>query len=75
MILYKNLGRNSSVAAYESGADYIVVRFRDGGTYLYTYESTGAYDVDKMKSLANSGQGLNSYIGRIVRKRYSKKLA
>jgi len=75
MILYRNLGGNSGVSAYESGVDYITVRFNDGGIYLYTHASTGVFDIEQMKSLAKRGQGLNSYIGRIVRKRYARKIA
>jgi len=71
---YLNLTGNSGVDAYETGLDYIKVRFKDYSEYLYTYSSTGVADVEEMKSLAQRGQGLNSYISRIVRKRYAAKL-
>lgn len=74
MTRYRNLGGNSGISAYESGLDYIKVRFNDGGLYLYTYSSTGSGYIEKMKALAKRGVGLNSFIGRYVRKRYQSKL-
>jgi len=71
---YKNLGSDSGISAYEITADSITVKFTTGATYLYNYESTGKEDIEKMKSLAQKGEGLNSYIGKYVRKRFAKKL-
>ena len=70
---YKNLGGDSGVVAYEIGDDSITVQFHDGWKYLYTNQSTGVNDVAQMKSLAISGQGLNSFISRIIRKRFASK--
>lgn len=70
---YRNLGGNSGVLAYENGSNFIRVQFSDRSIYLYTYESTGPQDIENMKSLANSGQGLNSYISTKVKKRFAKK--
>lgn len=70
---YGNVGGDSGVTAYESGADFIRVQFSDGGMYLYTYGVTGRERVDRMKQLASSGQGLNSYINKTVRKAYARK--
>jgi hypothetical protein len=39
---YANLSGNSGVAAYETAADSITVRFVEGNSYVYTYENTGA---------------------------------
>ncbi len=75
MTIYKNLGGNSNVVAYEIGQDYIKVQFGDGSIYLYTYMSTGRSNVEKMKALAVKGVGLNSFIGRYIRKKYARKLA
>lgn len=71
---YRNLGGNSGVAAYEIGDDCITVQFRDGSLYLYNYQSTGISDIEQMKTLALAGQGLNSFISRVVKKRYASKL-
>lgn len=71
---YLNRGGNSNVAYYSIGADSITVQFNDGSVYLYNYASTTVSGIEHMKQLANNGVGLNSYISRIVRKRYARKL-
>ena len=73
MIRYKNLGRNSGVFAYEYGDDYIRVKFKDGAVYLYNYASAGSNNIERMKVLAEYGQGLSSFINRNVRKKYARK--
>ncbi|MDH4330648.1 MAG: hypothetical protein OEV93_03800 [Candidatus Moranbacteria bacterium] len=75
---YKNLGGNSNVLAYDAGDDYIDVSFRvssDFGysNYRYTYGSAGKANVEKMKELAQKGQGLQTFINDVVRTKYSKK--
>ncbi len=70
---YKNLGRDSGVAAYENGPDFIRVQFSDGSVYLYTYASAGAQNIEHMKPLAIDGQGLNAFINTTVRKAYARK--
>lgn len=71
---YRNLGGNSGVRAYEIGSDSIVVEFSDSGTYRYTHASTGASHVERMKRLAEAGQGLATYINQHVRDRYDSRL-
>lgn len=70
---YKNLGGDSNVAAYEIGSDSIKVQFRDDTLYTYTYQSAGQSNIEQMKSLAIAGQGLNSFINRVVKKSYASK--
>jgi hypothetical protein len=74
MEYYKNLGGSSGVAAFEVSNDSITVQFKDGSVYLYNYNSTGNRNIEHMKALAVAGQGLNSFIGRFVRKRYAQRL-
>lgn len=74
MISYKNLGGDSNVSAYESGADFIKVQFKDGSIYLYTYASAGGQNIEEMKRLANAGQGLNSFINTQVKHAYASKM-
>jgi|GEM_PF-121704 len=64
METYKNLGGNSGVVAYLIGDDSIVVRFASGQHtfYRYTYASAGSEAVERMKSLAAAGRGLNGFI-------------
>ena len=75
MNFYKNLGGNSGISAYEIGADSITIRFKDGAKYHYNYSSTGRSDIEHMKSLASRGRGLNSFVSRVVRKRFAYKVA
>lgn len=71
---YKNIGGDSGVSAYELGNGSITVQFRDNSVYLYTNQSSGASNIAEMQRLAVAGQGLNSFIGRVVRKNYAQKL-
>lgn len=72
-VKYKNLGGNSNVARYALDYDNIIVEFKDGAKYLYTYTSTTTAGVEHMKRLALRGVGLNSYISRVVKKRFARK--
>jgi len=71
---YKNLSGNSGVAAYESGPDYIKIKFREGGVYLYNYSVTGRDNVERMKKVAEEGKGLSTFINKYVRDDYAAKL-
>lgn len=71
---YMNRGGDSGVAAYEIGDDSITVQFNDGAVYLYTSQSAGVATLVEMQHLAMAGQGLNSYIRRVVRKGYAQRL-
>ena len=71
---YRNLGNNSGVGAYEIDLESIKVKFTTGAVCLYNYTSTGAPQVERMKILALKGVGLNSYIGRVARKKYAARL-
>lgn len=71
---YKNLGGDSAVVGYEIAAGAITVQFKDGATYLYTSQSAGAGNLAEMQRLAVVGRGLNSFISRVVRKGYARKL-
>lgn len=69
---YKNIGGGSGVAAFEIGSDYIKVKFTSGRVYTYSNQSAGAANICRMKKLAQSGSGLNSYIQTHVRDNYVK---
>ena len=71
---YKNLGGDSNVIAYAIETQSITVQFRDNSVYLYTNGSAGANNIERMKELASNGQGLNSFINRVVKKKYASKL-
>jgi hypothetical protein len=70
---YRNLGGDSSVVAFETGPDFIRVQFSNGSVYLYTSLSAGSNNIEHMKQLARSGQGLNSFIRTTVRQAYARK--
>jgi len=73
MTVYANMNGNSGVYAYLIKNDAICVQFNTGATYSYTYGSAGTENIEQMKSLARIGQGLNSFINRIVKKNYAAK--
>jgi len=75
METYTDVNGDSGVAEYETGDDYIRVRFKNGGVYLYTYAQPGQNHVNHMITLAIAGDGLNSYINKNVRKLYEAREA
>jgi hypothetical protein len=70
---YENKAGNSGVEGYETGADYIIVKFKDGILYLYTDEVTGRNNVEQMKLLAAKGLGLSTFISKHVKSKYAAK--
>lgn len=72
MLSYKDLDCNSYVEAYECGSNYILVQYKSGALYKYTYDSTGSYQVEKMKKLADEGKGLNRFIDENVRNNFER---
>ena len=75
MMPYRNLNGNSNVAAYEAAEDSIHVVFKSGTyrNYLYNSVRPGKAVVERMKSLAGQGHGLNSYISSIRKDNYARK--
>ena len=71
---YSNRGGDSGIDSYDTSPESITVHFSDGATYRYTYASAGSGAIERMKQLAESGQGLNSYINKYVKKSYESKL-
>ncbi len=68
--IYKNLGGNSSVRAYEIMPTSINVQFNSGKWYSYSFLKAGQTHVENMKALATKGIGLCSYIQRFVKYLY-----
>ena len=68
--IYKNIGGNSGVRAYEITPTSIRVQFKEGKWYVYSYSKAGRFHVKNMKTLAERGIGLNSYIQRNARYLY-----
>lgn len=59
---YKDLDRDSSVCMYQINDTSILVMFKDGSVYCYSYNSAGKVHIEQMKKLATYGDGLCSYI-------------
>ncbi len=74
MKAYRDVDGDSGVAAYEDGEGFIIVQFKDGATYEYTNSSAGAANIQEMRRLAASGDGLNAFINKHVRKGYSRRI-
>lgn len=67
---YKNLSGKSGISSYELRVDSILVQFSSGKSYVYSYSSAGAANVEQLKRLAVAGSGLNSFIMKNVSKLY-----
>jgi len=72
---YRDIDGNSGISAYEVDNDFIIVRFKKGGMYLYNYSITGSNHVNKMIELARIGNGLNGYINLNAKYTYARKIA
>ena len=72
MQIYDNLGGNSGIVAFSIGPDYILVQFKKGNPYCYSYSSAGREKVENMKRLALQGHGLHSYIMRYAKMDYER---
>lgn len=72
---YLNRSHRSGIIAYESGPDFIKLKFRSGDVYLYDHRKPGKTKVQKMKVLAEAGSGLATYLNKFVRKNFAKKLS
>lgn len=70
---YADINSDSGVIGYEIAATSITVWF--GGTanpYTYSYGVAGQDHVDRMKQLAQAGDGLNAYINYNVKFKYDR---
>lgn len=70
---YKNLSGKSNVDSFEIGEEEIMVKFKNGRRYLYTYLATGRDAVETMKGLAFNGAGLGSMLARKPYHAHAKK--
>lgn len=75
MTPYRDWDKDSGIRAYELGSTHMDVAFKDGAVYRYTSVSAGQANIDRMIVLARAGDGLNEFINRTVKERYSERLA
>ena len=73
MTEYLNVNGNSGIVAYEVFDDAIDVAFESGGVYTYHRDVIGEVHFEVMKALAQAGTGLNAFINKHVRFRYSNR--
>lgn len=64
---YLNRSGNSPITHFQIEDEIIIVWFKGGKSYSYSYPKAGKNHVETMKSLARSGSGLSAYITRNVR--------
>jgi len=71
---YRGIDHDLGVLEYEYSDDWIKIKFNDGSVYEYMSGKAGQDNIEKMKQLADKGNGLNSFIYRNVRFKYSRKI-
>lgn len=59
---YRDIHGDSGIAGYQYSDEWIEIQFKTGRIYRYTTSSVGHSHLSTMKSLADSGDGLNAYI-------------
>ncbi len=72
---YIDRNRDSGIASYDYGDNWIHVQFKHGGTYEYLSSKIGVSHLTTMKQLADSGDGLNAYINNHpeIKRNWSRK--
>ncbi|NNN04354.1 MAG: hypothetical protein HKL90_00490 [Elusimicrobia bacterium] len=73
-VRYKNLSGSSTVLKYEIKKDGLTIRFADHTVYRYTNQSAGPENIRKMKTLANAGKGLGTFITANLKDRFLRKI-
>ena len=72
---YRNLSGNSGVLMFEKARNSITIKFRGNRTYLYDHARPGKMHVDQMKSLADIGKGLGTYINKYIKGNFAHRLS
>lgn len=60
--------KKTGIDEYEIGEDFIKLKWRNGNYNTFNYESIGEEHIEKMKELAQEGNGLNKYYNNEVKK-------
>ena len=71
---YKNLSGDSKVATFEIAKDGVTVGFKDNSVYRYTNQSAGPANIGKMKTLAEAGKGLGTFITASLKDRHLRRV-
>ena len=56
------INTDSGIVEYEYGSNWIHVHFKNGGLYEYKSSSVAIRQIENMKQLAESQDGLGTYI-------------
>lgn len=64
---YLNRSGNSPITHFQIEDERIIVWFKGGKSYSYSYRKAGRNHVEQMKFLARNGSGLSAYITQNVR--------
>ncbi len=68
---YEDIDKDSKVECFQNNETSIKVRYKDSSkVYVYSYDKPGRLHVERMKRLALSGDGLNSFVNKYVGKKY-----
>lgn len=69
---YRDSDNNSNILGYEYGEDWIRIYFKNNSKYEYQDGPVGQFIINKMKYLADQGDGLNAFINE-HKPKYSSK--
>jgi hypothetical protein len=72
MVRYLNKNGNSPITHFQIEAERIIVWFKLGKSYSYSYNKAGQHHVEQMKLLAQKGVRLSAYISYNVKFLYDK---
>ena len=73
MQTYGSKATQSDIVAYEFGEQSISILTVLGWVYLYTEQSAGKEKLAEMRRIAQTGEGLSSFIRLMASKRYAGK--
>lgn len=71
---YENRSGRGGITGYEILFDGIILEFNFKDECLYDYSKPGKEHVEQMKTLAERGEGLTTYVNQHVRGNYKKRL-
>ena len=59
---YIDPDHDSGISEFDYGDNWISVKFKSGRVFTYRAVNVGTAHIEKMKHLADTGDGLNAYI-------------
>lgn len=71
---YLNLSGKSNVASYKIVKDSVTVGFTSHAVYIYSNQSAGRLNVNRMKTLAIAGKGLGTFIDANLKEGFARKI-